>query len=119
MMTATCTHPSCPHEARKRTLLLEKKAKELPAAVLPMGEISSGQLCDGNDCGLKFAPGASAWAHSYMPWTLCDVCVEKYRSKFKSFKSEPDEYGSCLKAFVPTRRNKVDMRIFWIHSKAV
>lgn len=117
-MTLICTHPSCPHEARKRDLLLEKKAKELPADVLPMGSISSGQLCDGDNCGKKFAPGDSAWAHSYMPWTLCDVCVDTYRNK-SYYKIEPHEYAECSRAFVPTRRSKIDMRIFWIHSKAV
>lgn len=117
-MTATCPHPNCPHEARKRALKVEKAAREAPDSLVGLGNVHAGQLCDG--CGKPVLPGAKVWAHCYMPWVLCPTCVEDPQYvKPRHRKVTVAEYGAAVHAWIPTRRVKVDMTNYWIESVAV
>lgn len=114
----TCPHPDCPHEARKRALKAEKRAREAPDSLVALGAVHAGQLCDGDGCGAKVLPGAKVYAHCYMPWVLCPACVERYASRPRSHKVTVEEYREKSGAFRPTCRRKVDMTNYWVESLA-
>jgi hypothetical protein len=120
----TCPHPSCPHEARKRELIKEKKAREaqLPVSLLPMGSIHSGQHCDWKDCSKPITPGMKVYAHCYIPWVICESCMDVREKNYhtpRSKKVTVAEYVEAVKNFVPTKRSKTDMTEYWILSEAI
>lgn len=115
-MNATCRHSDCPHEARKRSLALEKAARALPIDLLALGTVHAGQLCGG--CDKKLEPGEKVWADNCGPWAICGECVEKVGHN-RGKKVTLAEFGKEVEGFVPTRHRKVDMRRFWIESVAV